>query len=220
MEMSVRTDFDARFAAAQEIANVIPARQRHTKSIKDVGKGGVIRLDGEVFVVKETATYTETKGDYTPKSAGKAYVSTELVLFSLRTGETRFIEWGVDDVLEVSFTERKIPNRELRGRLKYDDDEAVYLSDADEIVKQKWDLIFNRQTYSYEDDWPCLFSSTDGREYFAYMYEFEDEDSHQLTIEAWSDDGDENGDWDYEVYLSRGIPPTEVEVISTGNKQE
>lgn len=196
--------------------SVIPEDQRHALSVKDVLIGGVIRLSGEVFVVKGTATYTETKNSYKAMPKGKAYVATELVLFSLKTGETRYIEWGIDDELEVSFTERKIARSELGRSLTYDDGEVVDLDDADEIVDKEWELVFKGRTYHYADDWPCRYKSSDGRDFFAYMYEFEADNGHQLTIEGWSSTGSEEDDWEYEVYLSHNVDPASVEVISTG----
>lgn len=198
--------------------SVIHPNERHAKSIKDVGMGGVIRLDGEVFVVRATSTLTQTKDDYKALPKNKAYVATEFTLFSLKTGEVRYIEWGIDDELEISFTEAKISRADLRNRLKYDDGEVVDVDDVDEIIEEEEDLVFNGRTYHYSDDWPAKFKSSDGRAFYAYLYEFEDANGHQLTIEGWSNDGDEDGEWEYEVFLSRPVDPLSVEIISLGGQ--
>jgi hypothetical protein len=39
-----------------------------------------------------------------------------------------------------------------------------------------------------------------------------------ITIEAWSEDGDENGDWDYQAFHSIDVAPSSIEIISLGEK--
>lgn len=215
LEQHERTRFDARFATLWAIdpETVIAANQRHAASLAEVRKGGVVRISGNAYVVTKTATCTETDDKF---KKDQSYVVTELTLFSLRTGETRYLEWAVDDEFEISFTERKLTKAEIGQRLKYDDGEVVDLDDMDEIVEKEWEVVFAGTTYDYDDDWPARYAASDGRTGFVYFYEFGDSARGWLTVEAWSEDGKEGGAWEYEVYLSHDLLPSSVEIISKG----
>lgn len=209
-----RRGFDAKFAALFSIDpdSVIAESDRHAKSIKDVGIGGVIRFDRKVYVVQKTATYTETKEDYSAKK--KPYVATELVLFCLATGETHYIEWAEDDGLNISFVERKLTKDEMNRRLHDDEGKPFEIDeDIDEACENKWGIMFDRRLYGFDDWWPARFDSSDGRSYKAYLYEFGSDEIGWLTIEGWKD----GKGWDYEGYLSQTVSEREVEIISLGN---
>lgn len=215
LDQTERTGYDARFAALWSVdpVAVIPPSNRHAVSVTAMKPGGMLRIGSEVFVVTKTATTTETDDKF---KKTKDYIVTELVLFSLQTGETRYLEWVVDDGVEITLTERKLSQKEISQRLTYDDGEIVDVDDMDEIVEKKWELVFQGKTYDYDDDWPALYQSSDGRKSMVYSYEFGDAKTGWLTVEAWSADGKESGMWDYEVYLSRDLAPSQIEVIVTG----
>jgi Holliday junction resolvase len=214
LDQAERSRFDARFAALFSVnpEAVVPSAERHALSITKVGVGGVIRIASEVFVVQKTATYTETDAKF---KVAKDYQVTELVLFSLKTGETRYIEWSVDDEVEISFTERKLGRSDL-GRFTYDDGEAIDLDDMDEIAENEWEVVLNGKTYDYDDDWPARYVASDGRKSCVYFYEFGTSEMGWLTVEAWSNDGKEAGEWEYEVFVSRNLAAASVEIISLG----
>lgn len=207
-----RMAFDARFAVLNAINphSVIATGSRHAFTLDKVGEGGVLRVAGEVFVVQKTATYTETNDKGTKD---RDYVVTELVLFSLKTGETRYIEWSLDDHLDISFTERKLTKAELNRQLADDEGHPFDVDeDIDECVEQGWSICLNGKEYPYDDDWACRFRSSDGRTHNAYLYEFGSDEVGWLTIEAWQD----GKEWEYEGYLSRTIPSNAIEIISIG----
>lgn len=172
----------------------------------------MLKVGNEVYVVQQTATYTETNNKHTKD---RGYVATELVLFSLKTGEIRFIEWAKDDFLEISFTERKLKRTELQGSL-CDDEGAPFDidEDIDECAENEWGLRLNGDLYPYDDDWACRFVSSDGREHEAHLYEFGSDEVGWLTIEAWRD----GKGWEYEVYLSNPVPERAIEIVSLGRK--
>ena len=207
-----RMSFDARFATlfAIDPKQIILAGQRHAFTIDKVGKGGVIRLGGEVFVVQKTANYVEVD-EKTGKDGD--YTVTELVLLSLKTGETRYLEWTIDDEIEISFTERKLSTAELNRELRDDEGNAFDVDeDIDECADNGWGIRFGRQTYDYDDDYSVRYTASDGRSGKATMYEFGDDSVGWLTIEAWEG----NSGWEYEGYLSKTIPSNAIEVLSTG----
>jgi hypothetical protein len=207
-----RMAFDARFAVLNAVDPqlVIAKSERHAFTLDKVGEGGVLRIAGEVFVVQKTATYAETNEKGTKE---RGFVSTELVLFSLKTGETRYLEWSLDDHLDISFTERKLSKVELNSHLRDDEGASFDVDeDIDECADNEWSLRFNGKEYPYDDDWTCRFSSSDGRQHVAHLYEFGSDEVGWLTIEAWQD----GKGWEYEGYLSHSIPSNAIEVISTG----
>ena len=212
LKTAERMGFDARFAVlfAVDPQAVILESERHAHTIDKVGVGGVIRVGGETFVVQKTATYIETNEKHTKD---RGYVVTELVLFSLKTGETRYIEWALDDELDISFTQRKLTNVELNRELRDDEGAAFDVhEDIDECVDQGWSIRLGGVEYPYDDDWACRFNSSDGRAHNAHIYEFGSTAVGWLTIEGW-----ESGKgWEYEGYLSQTIPARSIEVISLG----
>lgn len=210
-----RMEFDRRIAQIRQIdpSAVIEKSERSRLDLRRVKAGGVIRFGGKTYRVTKTATYTETNDRFEKR---KNYVVTEFVLFCLENGETRYLEWEFDDELEVSLTERKIPNRELGRALTYDDGEIVDLDDIDEIVEKEWELVFHGKTYDYDDDWSALYESSDGRTFCVFLAEFGDDDVGWLTVEAWSEDGKEEGDWEYELYLSLNLSAASIEILSYG----
>ena len=215
LDQTERSAFDARFAALWSVdaTAVIPQAARHAVSVTEMKSGGMLRIGVEVFVVTKTATNTEMDDKFKKK---KDYVVTELVLFSLQTGETRYLEWVVDDGVEISLTERKLSQKEISQRLTYDDGEVIDIDDIDEIAEKKWEIVFQGKTYDYDDDWPAQYQSSDGRVSMVYFYEFGDAKTGWLTVEAWSSDGKESGAWEYEVYVSRDLSPSQIEVLVTG----
>ena len=213
LEPTERRGYDAQFAALFSIdpGLVIAESDRHAKSIKDVGIGGVIRFDRKVYVVQKTATYTETNEKYTKD---KGYIATELVLFCLATGETHYIEWAEDDGLEISFVERKLTKNEMNRRLHDDEGQPFDIDeDIDEACEKGWGIMFDRRLYDFDDWWPARFDSSDGRSHQAYIYEFGSEEVGWLSIEGWKD----GKGWDYEGYLSQTVSEREVEIISLGH---
>lgn len=208
-----RRVFDARFDAlfAIDPTKVIKKGNRHGASITEVEKGGVLRFRHDVFVVTDVATCTETDEKY---KKHKDYFSTEFTLYSLKTGETRYLEWEKDDDVEISLTERKLKRAELRSKLTYSNGEPVDLDDMDDVADDGTDLVFEGKVYSYDDDWPARYVSQDGRTGNVYIYEFGDaSQQHWLTIEAWQEEG---GGEDFEVFVSSNIKPAEIEIISLG----
>jgi hypothetical protein len=58
--------------------------------------------------------------------------------------------------------------------------------------------------------------NTDGRKAYVFICEFGDPNTGWLTVEAWSEDGREDGEWEYEVYISHNLSPSAIEIVSYG----
>ncbi len=187
---------DLQFEAVRAMPRPIPSAERYRHSIDEVGKGGYIRVAGQIHRVAEVSHYQQKKSRFY-----------ELELFGLTTGEKRYIEWEKDDAVEVCFIQPVISLRELG--LSADDIEAM--SD-----KEEGTISHNGKTYRYEDDYQALYhrgGTGDGER--VYMYEFETADERwSLTVEEW---GDKEGGYEYEVYIGEDLDPDVVEVLVVGS---
>jgi hypothetical protein len=204
---SEKQRFDLRLAEIRRIEHITPQGRRPQYSIKDVGIGGVIRFEKKTYRVTGTSVYRETDDKF---RRDKQYLVTELTLFCLETGETNYIEWAVDDTLEISFTKRELHAKDLR----YDNGEPVSLDDIDEMAEEEEILVFDNVTFNYDDDWSAKWLSSDGRKSCVFFVEFGSAASGWITVESWSDDGEEDGDWEYQAFYSVDVAPTAIEVIS------
>jgi hypothetical protein len=208
-----RQRFDLRFGEIRLIdpAQILGPKKRLKYSIKDVGIGGVLRFDKKTFRVTATSVYQETDDKFRRE---KQYIVTELALFCLETGETQYIEWEIDDQLEICFTTRELSAKEL----SYDNYEPVDFDDIDEMADEEETLILDNVTYDYDDDWSAKWRASDGRNSCVFMVDFGNAHIGWITIEGWSEDGDENGDWEYQAFHSINIAPTSIEILSLGEK--
>jgi hypothetical protein len=213
LDIGEQQRFERRF---EEIRRVNPAQllipqNRSKYSIRDVGIGGVLRFNKKTCRVTAISVYQETDDSFRRK---KQYFVTELTLFCLETGETHYIEWEIDDQLEVCFTIRELAAKEL----KYDNQEPVSFDDIDEMADEEETLVFNGQTFDYDDDVSAIWRASDGRNACVFMVDFGNDRTGWITIEGWSDDGDENGDWEYQAFQSVSIAPTSIEILCLGEK--
>jgi hypothetical protein len=212
LDTGERQRFDLRLAEIRKInaASIISSGNRAPYSIKDVGIGGILRFENKTYRIVATSVYRETDDRFQRE---KQFITTELTLFCLETGGTHYIEWSIDDVLEICFTTRELSAKELC----YDNHEKVSLDDIDEMAEEEEILLLDGATYSYDDDWSAKWRSSDGRSSCVFMVDF-GSNRGWITIEAWSEDGDENGDWDYQAFHSIDVAPSSIEIISLGEK--
>ena len=112
LDVGERQRFDLRFGEIRHInpARILDPKKRLKYSIQDVGVGGVLRFDKKTFRVTATSVYQETDDKF---SREKQYFVTELALFCLETGETHYIEWEIDDQLEICLTTRELSAKDL-----------------------------------------------------------------------------------------------------------
>lgn len=213
LDVSERQRFGLRFEQIRFInpEQILGTKQRIKHSIQDVCAGGVLRFDKKTFRVTATAVYQETDDSFRKE---KQYFVTELTLFCLETGETCYIEWEIDDQLEICFTTREVSAKELC----YDNQERVDLDDIDEMADEEETLLFNGVTYDYDDDWSAKWRASNGRNACVFMVDFGNSRTGWITIEGWSEDGDENGDWEYQAFHSISIAPTSIEILALGEK--
>ena len=190
--------------------SIIAPDKRYRYSIKDLKTGGVYRLADHTYLVKEIGIYTETDEAFQKELDWTGH---ELKVACLETGTTHNLEWEEDDEIDVSLTLAEIKFHEL----KYDDGKPIApdSDDLDEIVEKNWEIIHGDKSYFPEDDYAARFVRNGGnKKENVYFYEFEAEDGDQLTIEVWVQ---ENGKEEFQVFLSKSVPPDDIEVIAAGS---
>ena len=187
---------DLQFEAVRAMPRPIPSAERYRHGIDEVGRGGYIRVAGQIHRVEEVSHYQQKKSRFY-----------ELELFGLTTGEKRYLEWEKDDAVEVCFNQPAISLRELG--LSADDIEEM-------SEKEEGTIRHDGKTYRYDDDYKALYHRGGGAEgERVYMYEFETADERScLTVEEW---GDKEGGYEYEVYISEDLDPDVVEVLVVGS---
>ncbi len=207
LDTATQKSFQERFSAARTLSRqaLVSAPDKSALTIKAAGKGSFFEYQGKTYMVKDLSRYEETSDDFKKK---KGYFITELTCLCLETGETVYVEWEFDDILEVAMT----LNRFTFRNLKDDEGGPIDEDDLDEIADTKDTVVLNGESFFYEDDWACVYSRG-GREENVYMYEFENESGTLfLTIEEWSGDDRE----EYQIYTSCPVDPKDITLIAKG----
>ena len=196
-----RRSFDERFALVAALPTFIPETERYKLTLQDVGKGGVIRLGGKVWLVQELNTCTD-KDD--------GYLTTELVLFCLTTGEKKNIEWSIDDELEVSESLRELSFSDLRD----DEGEEIDIEDLEQIIQERDVILLNGQEFKFDEDCSVTYRAGNkpGETTDVWTLDFKAKGGKQgITIEVWPSD-------DCEVWLWQAVDPDSIEVLYTGGE--
>lgn len=205
----------------------VNAAEAPRRQITDVTEGGYIELasqtwglNSQVWQVKRINRYLDVRWKNFAKRA-KDYWVHELELFSLNDGKTLFIEWEIDDHLEISITKKEIPMREIHYKGK-----AIKFSDLLEIAEEEeGEVVVNdgsldaHVTFAYSEDetWAARYysgsSDSDGDN--VRFFEFESADNQEaLTIEAWETHPEDKPE--REAFISRSMPASDITVLQAG----
>lgn len=190
-------NFAKRFDAIRTLRNPIDVSEQYRFTLTDVRKNGFITLDGTLYRVQDIFEYEERN-----KQGKTAWKWKELELFGVENGEIRYLEYEVDDGLEISLTDRELKLREIGATIQQ------IRSIAD---REEGKILFNGNAYYYEDDYKAYFIK-DGEEQEVTLYEFESENDRYITIEAWGEESDE-----YEAFHSLPIQEHFIVVIALGS---
>ena len=202
-------DVTSRLAAIRGL-NPLPVADQKKQDIKSVLVGGYIELDDQTWRVAKVYYYLDVKWDnFKPRK--KDYWVTELELYSLETGAKRFVEWEVDDELEICQTDSLVKMREITFENKtLSRDDLDYIADEEEGTVSYKNTDYH---YSEDDTWAGLFMKEKGSKARTPMraYEFESDDGSHLTIETWHEDDDERPD--REAFISHQINNNAITVL-------
>lgn len=203
------TDVATRLAAIRGL-NPLPSIEQNKLDITNLKKGGYLELDGQTWRVNNIFLYLDVKWDnFKPRK--KDYWVTELELFSLETGKTTYIEWEIDDELEVCQTDSLVKMRDIKFNGK-----SLSRTDLDYIADEEEGTVsFNGADYAYSEDdtWAGRFIKANGSKDGIPMraYEFESDDDTFLTIETWHEEDDERPD--REAFTSHQINSKTISIL-------
>lgn len=185
---------------------LVAERSRFNPDFATIGKGAVIALDGQTYMVAGTARYSELSWDWRREEGN---IVRELELFSLETGATAYLEWEHDDTVVCYLSLQKHdsdPGRHGVGNWN------TFLTD--DRLDSSLTITVGSVTYRYNDDesWAARFERDgDDKKMFVRCYEFERGDDC-LTIEVWGKKGDEG----VELWTSREVNPRAVQLLARG----
>ncbi|MDH5631502.1 MAG: hypothetical protein OEZ10_00760 [Gammaproteobacteria bacterium] len=188
--------------------------ERRSASIKDCKAGGYLKFENETWQIRRLMRYLDVKWS-TFKKRKTDYWITELELFGLVTGATRYIEWELDDELEIAVTTDIVELRDINYKGK-----PVKHQDLEDIAyEEEGEVRLKGVTYSYDEDetWAGLYypDENGGESLRMRAYEFcGPKDKTFLTIEAWLDEDGERPE--REAFVSRPVKRSEIEVLQPG----
>lgn len=203
------TDVATRLAAIRGL-NPLPDAEKKQLDITKLKKGGYLELDDQTWKITNVFLYLDVKwDDFKPRK--KDYWVTELELFSLETGQSIFVEWEIDDKLEVCQTDSLVKIRDIQF-----DGKTISRADLDYIAdEEEGTVIYQGVDYFYSEDdtWAGRFIKADGSKEGIPMrsYEFESDSDTFLTIETWHEDDDERPQ--REAFISHEIKSKSISVL-------
>ena len=179
--------------------------ERSKFNITDVCVGGYFSFRKQNWLVLEVNKYEEVKWkDFSRNKKGDRVY--ELTIFSLKTGEVKYIEYLVDDGSEIYFTEQEVKMIDL----------GVTRAMLEEIAEDgEGEIIFEGRKYYYSDDetTALLYYRGDTADGIPVRcYEFESTDYKYLTVEAWYTDTEDDRP-SREAYISVDVKEADIEVL-------
>jgi translation elongation factor P/translation initiation factor 5A len=192
------------------LLKVIKKSQRYKYNIQDIKVGGFFSYDNQTWQVKHISKYLDVKWS-SFKRRKKDYFITELELFSLKTGEKKYIEYEYDDSLEIYETIKEIKLRYIKSN-----NQVLTKNILENISNdESGEIIYNNKKYFYSenDTWAALYlkyENDDGLK--VRFYEFESDDNESLTIEVWYDDISDDK-VQREAFISKKVLISDIEVL-------
>ncbi len=197
MEPKYASDARKRINLLRLITNPITDAERVNLTVENLGKGALIEFRGERFLVASRNRYEETWNDRTMEWY-------ELELVSLITGHQVFLEFEMDDKLELSLWSKKLKLNVLGitpSDLDYFDDE------------EEGEFSYDGLTFVYADSGDATFFKADGSEgepFYYYDFEAEEDSSQLISCERWGDS--------FEAGRGEIIDEREILILATGEE--
>jgi len=197
---------------------VLPKQEAQKLDVTHVKKGGFIELNNDTWQIVNYYSYLDVKWDnFSPRK--KDYWVIELELYSLTKGIKTFVEWEIDDELEICLTDALITLRDIQYEGKaLTRKNLAYIEDEEE---GEVDYKGTKYFYSDDDTWAGLFfknaddAKNKSNSIPLRMYEFESDDGHYLSIESWHENEDKS---EREAFVSHSIKSKDIQVLQTSGK--
>lgn len=180
---------------------------KNDKKIQDCKIGSFIELNSLTYKIEKLNKYLDVKWSSFAKRK-KEYWVYELTLTCLEDSSTKFIEWEVDDELEIFETLEEVKTRNIQyNNGKLTKSMLEYISDEEEGT-----LIYNGVKYHYSEDdtWAALFFADNDDVLQVRFYEFESDDGVSLTVEAWVDEERT----EREAFLSQKVNLSNINILN------
>ncbi len=194
---------------------ILPKQERQKLDITAIKKGGFIELNSDTWKVINYHSYLDVKwDDFSPRK--KDYWVIEFELYSLSHGTKTYLEWEIDDELEICLTDSTVKLREILFDGKSLTRKILdYIADEEEgEVKYKGVKYY----YSDDDTWAGLFfrnaedAKSKSNSIPLRAYEFESNAGQYLTIESWQQGDDKI---EREAFVSHAIKSSALQVLQT-----
>lgn len=197
METEVRNKMDKSFNAVRQVPlTKMKVIERSKYGIRDLKKGSVILFQGNVYLITDKYKYYKKKKNILD---GEEFQLTDVL-----TGNIRYMEYSVDDTIEIFVTEREVTAKELANIIPE-------MSYQFLMQTQDFHLPSDDMDYYYDDDWKSRFvksGETLEDAELVKMVEFESDDEETyLTFEYWEDGS-------AEAFISYEIQSHEFEILS------
>lgn len=192
----IKADKDERFALARELPVTIPFAKRSTKRIEDMSKGTFFRFEGNVWLVRRVDQYRESDG----------FTWKEMQILNLHTGNVSYLEWEVDDEIEISYTISSMKMHDVKNKsnLSVDMNEIKKMADD-----EHGSLFYAEKQFKYDDDYKVEYLQEGRSPEKAKFFDFVSFDGYCISFERW---GEKNA-YEYQTWLSRLVKRKEIEII-------
>lgn len=197
MNREIINKVDKSFVMVREIPlTKLKGTLRAKYGIQDLKVGSAIRFERNLYLVTAKYKYYKNKKD--------VLTGEEFQLTNPLTGEVRYLEYSIEDTIELYVTTKELSKREVSDMLP--------ASNYGFIKKEVGDFLFDGKEYFYDDDWKSRFvvSGEDiSNAEVVRMVEFESgvNEGEYLTFEYWEDDR-------LEVFVSTEVSAYEIEIQS------
>lgn len=182
-------------------SRVIPRGERATKTVQEATKGAFVRYKGELYRVANRHRYVEGRWEWF-----------ELRLESVMDGSTVWLEWEIDDDLELTQSVRKLSWSDLRD----EDGEYIDSGDLKQIIGDEDSVFYQGREYEFEEyakkvkyHPDCAAEADEAK---LRILDFWADEVNALSIECWTEDGKT----EYEIWLSKAVDPRSVELVAAG----
>lgn len=194
----------------------LPEAERAQYNVADVRPGGYIAFRDDIWLVEGIGGYLDVKWkDFARRKAEQEW-TLELKLLSLGSGVTSWLEYSVDDGLEIFVVDREVRMREIN----LSRDELAHI-----IEEEDGSVVINHRRYNYseEETWAALYypdyyNRKGKRGQKVRMIEFESDNSNRgLTLEQWQEDDEDRPS--REGFLYSSVVVDDIGVIALGSQE-